>query len=234
MKSCVLFLASLLVAILASAQSARPISPPNPESAFPDFVPNSSTVIPLDRFPAEGKAFVSHGNQSILASSKQSPAGVTYRQVEAAEQEVTGARNAVVSGLQKAMPSANLLKVRAAQLSGANFEELSLIGSKADSPVGQQGMSRLIRVFSNEKRLLYVREWELSAEGGAVIQIAEYVNCLVNGVPAVLVVRTHPKAGAYWTLNWTTGSKDYELGAMETVLSPRTADELMAIASSIR
>jgi hypothetical protein len=221
------------VSLLAVAADPPSKPPENPDFAFPQFLPGEATVLPLNDFPAQGKSFVSHGEPGTIGKKRNSRAGTPFRQVDAAEREVTP-----ILALAAAAPEKSRAKAReAVSFSRVHVSPLAampFLGALADSPTGRLEKSRMLSFFRDDDRVIYLREWDLSAEGGGVIRISEYVTGTVNASPATLVVRTNEKAGAYWTLSWSVRNIDYELGLHEPLFSPDTADRLVSIAESIR
>ena len=76
---------------------------------------------------------------------------------------------------------------------------------------------------------LAITEWDYLADGGGVMQVAEYVNATINGAPAVLIAEQDSGGRALWTLTWTVNGKNFIVNIFE----PRFEKSTQALALSV-
>ena len=231
MERAILF-AALLAITAVRADDKLPPPPGKPDVVFPKMLPGQTVVQPLESFPQREKSLM---RSSDFGASTKSSTGTRFRVVEATADEVRYA----TSSLEKRRQQAKKLtpigeQVRAKVGQSSLLRELPLVAQYEENPVGGPTPSRFVFWFQDGSRTIYLRERHLATDGAGIVAIAEYVTGAINGNPAVLVARKNDLAGAYWTLTWTQGSIDYEIGLHEPAFTPETADRMVALGESVR
>lgn len=218
-----------LMVLLPGLAVQAQVSSPSPNVTFPKFVPGTEIIVPLKDVPAEEKKFM-EGSSPLDAVVKKSPKGQSFRLAEATNSEVRDAFQLSRSPDRLKKATVELPAFSMARKS--DLAKLKIRGMIADSPSGR-GITRVLHVFENGERILYLREFDMAQEGAGVIQFSDYLTGTVRGSPAVLVARRSSEAGTFWALDWTSGTIDYELGLYEPTFNAATADELFQMAESI-
>ena len=114
------------------------------------------------------------------------------------------------------------------------FRDFELVGSLSDVQVGDAGASALHRFFRTPaRRVIDLREWDMSVTGGEVFSRRELQTEQVNGAPAQLVVLQAPSGRAFSVISWMEGRRHYELSIDTNVLVTPASPTLQQLAASL-
>lgn len=114
------------------------------------------------------------------------------------------------------------------------FRDFELVGGLADVLVGDAGASALHRIFRTPaRRVIDLREWDMSVTGGEVFSRRELQTEQVNGAPAQLVVLQAPSGRAFSVISWIESRRHYELSIDANVILEPASPTLQQLAASL-
>ena len=130
-------------------------------------------------------------------------------------------------------PSASPLG-RATNLAKTKFDEFQLVGLMEAPQQSNAKNSTIVRIFEKQDGTsAMLQEWNYAADGGSVVQIKDFCNTDVRGVPATLALMKDSMGRSLWEIVWATERTQYTLYLRTSVDPEAAVSMLLGLARAI-
>lgn len=221
--------AGILLSVSAAVHAAQPKMPLPSHDSLPMIFPGEYREVAIEGLASESMKFFSQDQSKFLPEDQL---GKRFRTIEASDEEVRLLDSFVRNASQ--FPPVESKGTKKSEMANGRFVDSNQIGEVWEPSTNGGPSQRVSRFYKYSGKTVMLSEWDYEADKGGIVQLSNYLNAVVNGRPAVFLVKKSRGQGALWKLSWNKAPKNFQLYVHEELFDSRTADLVMEIASSVK